>query len=387
MRYVVNAVTMAPIGGVEMSTTQVNRRLAERGHEVHALYRDPGVLLPEWQSFARSVVRVPSFDWHRDRAARELWQLRPAVQAARAARPDVIYLNRVEQIGWGLAAAGASRASLVVHLRNQPSFPGMKVVSRMTARFIAVSECMRRIWIDSGVEPDKITTVHNGILAEDYPVGGLAERAAARAELGLPRDAFIPLYLGRVAPEKGVPTLLQAWRRLGWSTDDARLLLVGTESSGPEYEHLLEVRRDEPAGLHWLPKRRDVITALHAADVVVLPALWEEPFGRVVIEAMATGRPIVASRVGGIPEIMTGEAAQWLVEPGDADAIAAQLAALRDWRRDDPGLADRCVQHVRREFSLDRTADGVESVLQDVVHSRRRAGRAGGRQLAGATAK
>jgi glycosyltransferase involved in cell wall biosynthesis len=106
----------------------------------------------------------------------------------------------------------------------------------------------------------------------------------------------------------------------------------------------------------------------------------------VVIEAMATGRPIVASRVGGIPEIMTGEAAQWLVEPGDAAALAAQLAALRHWRRDDPGLADRCVQHVRREFSLDRTADGVETVLQDVV-GRRRAGRSGGRQLVDATAK
>jgi glycosyltransferase involved in cell wall biosynthesis len=117
--------------------------------------------------------------------------------------------------------------------------------------------------------------------------------------------------------------------------------------------------------------RADVVSILHAADVVVLPARWEEPFGRVVIEAMATGRPAVAARAGGIPEILDGEFARFLFAPEDAAALADRLRDLRSWRTADPGLAERCVDHVAERFSLNSTATRMDAVLQSAKASRR----------------
>jgi glycosyltransferase involved in cell wall biosynthesis len=75
-------------------------------------------------------------------------------------------------------------------------------------------------------------------------------------------------------------------------------------------------------------------------------ALWEEPFGRVIIEAMATGCPAVASRVGGIAEILTEELSSMLFERGSEEELTARLSELRHWRRDEPGFVDSGVTHV-----------------------------------------
>ena len=119
-----------------------------------------------------------------------------------------------------------------------------------------------------------------------------------------------------------------------------------------------------------MPAQGDVIGPLHAADVVVAPSVWAEPFGRVVIEAMATGRPALASRIGGITEILTGAFEKFLVEPGDAGVITLALESLVGWQGRDPALADRCRAHVRDHFSLDRVVDGVERSL-DVAAGQR----------------
>jgi len=108
----------------------------------------------------------------------------------------------------------------------------------------------------------------------------------------------------------------------------------------------------------------DVIPILHAADVLVLPSLCEEAFGRVIIEAMATGCPAVASNVGGIPEVLTGRFASMLFERGNEEELAARLSELQTWRRDEPELADACVAHVTGLFNLASAVDRIEQVLE-----------------------
>ena len=99
----------------------------------------------------------------------------------------------------------------------------------------------------------------------------------------------------------------------------------------------------------------------------MLPSVISETFGRVVVEAMACGTPVVASRIGGIPEILTGEFDRHLVPPGDAAALAARLEQFRGWQTRDPGLGRRCREHVERRFDLAQTIDGVEAVFVNVV--------------------
>jgi len=289
MRILENPTELAPIGGVELSMLQVAQQLTERGHSIAALYQKPGSDLPKWQELATEIRQVPSFDCTRQSFVRDLIRLPPAVRAARAMQSDVVYLNRAEQMVWGLAAAAVSRAPLVVHLRTHLHFPGVRVAGRLASHFIAVSNFVRDHWIEAGLPAHKVTVVHNGIDPAAYPAGGLTERAQARAELGLPADSYVVLYYGRVSPGKGVGTLLDAWRRLGLDPNRASLVIVGgaAEDRADDYER--DLRDGAPAGCHWLPMTSDVIPALHAADVVVLPAEWQEPFGRVVIEGLSSG--------------------------------------------------------------------------------------------------
>lgn len=369
MRILVNPNVLAPVGGVEIAMLQVNQELARRGHEIAALYRQGGVQEGEWRDLAHSLVQVPTFDFTKTTAFRDLRAMRPAIRAAAAAHPDILHLNRVEQSAWGLLAARRARVPIVTTVRNEPQFPGVSLVGRMTNHFIAVSQYMRRRWTEAGVPSDRITVIGNGVRAEEYPPGGPAELRRARADLGIAPDEFVLLYYGRIAPEKGVDVLLDAWRRL--APEKGTLLLVGVDELGPDRELIRALQADQPPGCRWVPVQKDVTTYLHAADLVVLPAVWQEPFGRVVIEAMATGRPVIASRVGGIAETMTGEFARLLVEPGDSAELATRIAGLRNWRRDEPWLGTRCTQHVHDNYTLKRVVDQIEAVFAGVATSRR----------------
>lgn len=369
MRILVNPNTLAPVGGVEMAMLQVNQELSRRGHDINALYRQGGVQEQEWRDLAESLVQVPTFDFTKRTAWRDLRALRPAVRAAIDAQPDILHLNRVEQSVWGLLASRRAGVPIVTTVRNEPQFPGVGLVGRLTTHFIAVSQYMRRRWTEAGVPADRITVIGNGVRAEEYPVGGADELRRARADLGIAPTEFVVLYYGRVAPEKGVDVLLEAWRRM--SVHRGRLMIVGVDEFGPDREHLRDLQAAQPRGCDWVPLQQNVVPYLHAADVIVLPALWQEPFGRVVIEGMATGRPVVASRVGGIPETLTGEFASMLVEPGDSGALAARISELQHWRRDDPSLGARCTDHIRDNFTLTRVVDQIEAVFQNAARSRR----------------
>jgi glycosyltransferase involved in cell wall biosynthesis len=238
-------------------------------------------------------------------------------------------------------------------------------LSAKVSRFVANSAFTRDVWLAAGIDPDKVDVVHAGLDAAEYPEGGAAQRESARVELGIPDDVFVAVFVGRLDAEKGVEVLLEAWRRLAVTPAEALLLLVGSpvlHSDGQAY--LDQLKALAPAGtVRFLGARRDVVTPLHAADVAVVPSTWDEPFGRTVIEAMATGRPVVASRVGGIPEMLSGPFARLLFERGDSAGLATLLSGLRGWQQHDPDLGARCAAHVRDHFSVGHMVDGMEAAI------------------------
>jgi glycosyltransferase involved in cell wall biosynthesis len=355
---------MDAAGGIESTTLQVCRELARRGHELVLLYTRDGDLGDEWRQIARTV-QVGDFGWskrHPIAHSRRLW---PTVSAAAGVRPDVVWLTRPEHIVWGIAASHAARAPLVVHLHHVPDYPGLRILGRRVGKFIAVSDFIARRWVDAGLRREWVEVVYNGVDPADYPLGGPPDMSRARAALNLPPDAFVVLVCGRVGPDKGTDVILEAWRRLRLGPDRARLLITSQPVEGDaQTPYIRGLHRDQPYGCEWLPMIADVVPMLHAADVVVLPSRVEEAFGRVIIEAMATGRPALASRVGGVPEILTGEWSKMLVEPGDPHALAGALAQLLDWRLRDPDLRGRAARHVADHFSLAGSAGQIERALR-----------------------
>lgn len=209
----------------------------------------------------------------------------------------------------------------------------------------------------------------NGVDVERFAGVGPAAAQRARAVLGVPPGAKLLLCVARIDPQKGQETLVDALARLVERERDVHVALVGHPTS-PDY--LAGLRRGAVAlglgdRLHvveGLPFDAPLLPALYrAADVFVLPTR-HEPFGIVVLEAWAAGRPVVASRVGGIPSFATDGETALLTPPGDAEALARAIHRVLA----EPALARRLARAghrlARSRYSWARVTDQVLTVFE-----------------------
>jgi teichuronic acid biosynthesis glycosyltransferase TuaC len=184
------------------------------------------------------------------------------------------------------------------------------------ARVVAVSRALADEVAELGVPRDRIAVVMNGVDAELFRP---RDRAAARRELGLPAGP-LALYVGNLKPEKGVHDLMRAWDRVARDLPDAALAIVG---GGPE-RAALEAALPPRARLCGPQPLAAIPTWLAACDVLVLPS-HVEGTPNVVLEALACGRRVVASAVGGVPDVITSQALGTLVPARDPDQLATAL--------------------------------------------------------------
>jgi glycosyltransferase involved in cell wall biosynthesis len=291
------------------------------------------------------------------------------VARALSSRPDVIYAQRTGSLGWSLPTKRLTGKPIVCHVHGFVPYRSRQYafLSRHVDRFIMVSEFMAAQWIDAGLDPAKIRVIYNGIDPAEYPVGGEEERGRARRALGLGEDLFVVSYIGRIDEEKGVETLLDAWKILGLGSGDAHLVIVGSPCYGTFAERAAALGARATSNVTFLPGQTDVVTPLHAADVSVVPSIFDEPFGRTVIEGLATGRPVLGARSGAIPEILTGALAELLFDRGDADTLAHLLGGLVGWQTTRPELGAQCQARVVESFTLDRVVDDLEDTFAAVT--------------------
>ena len=350
--------SMQPVGGIEVGALQAARALAARGHEIRVFYEVDGPLRSDWQDFSVDVRQVAPMDPLKPLAmSRSAWQGSRSVWGEPA---DVLWLNRPEHIVWGQAVSRAAGARLLVHFHHKLRWHLPAPLRSGVPAFLAVSDYLKGTYVADGLAADKITVLHNAVSADAYPSAGIAEMRRARAELGLPQDVNLALYYGRLDAIKGIDVLFDAWRRLAPDPSAARLVIMG---SNPDPARDKEIRAAQPPHTIWLEPRADVVPVLHAVDVVVAPSIWEEPFGRVLIEAMSTGRPVIGARSGGMTEILSGEMSEFLVDKADAVGLAERLGTFLDWRVTRPELEQTTARWVADRFSFTAMVDGLEASL------------------------
>ena len=249
-----------------------------------------------------------------------------------AIRPDVIHnhMYRAELVGTRAAIAlgeiGHRRPYVVstVHSSRVRSSEDRDQLRRLTPhmdRLIAVSRSIERKLHDEGRTAAPIELIYNGVDLERYdhqePCCTLPE------EYGMEPGSKLVGVVARLEPEKGHPTLLEAWPAVLRAVPDAYLLVIG---EGSRHEELERQARDlRIAHRVVFTGRRDDVPAVTAAlDVAVLPS-YREAQGLTILEAMALSRPVVASNVGGIPEMIEDGVTGLLVEPHDADGLARAI--------------------------------------------------------------
>ncbi|HML20749.1 MAG TPA: glycosyltransferase family 4 protein [Aggregatilinea sp.] len=230
-------------------------------------------------------------------------------------------------------------------VRNMVYWPAMRASNHV----VTVTELLRQQAIQKlHLRPDRITTIYNGIdTARFYQPDA---RDATRAGLGIGPDAFVMTYTGRLIGGKGIEDLLRATARLAPDHPHARALIVGEgELDAPLKQLVAELGITDQVVFSGF--RRDIPAVLAASDVFVLPS-FSEGLPLSLLEAMAANKPVVASRVGGIPEVVTDGETGLLIEPGDVPGLAAALASLMD----DPDRSSRIGaqgrQHVQDHFSV-----------------------------------
>ncbi len=251
-------------------------------------------------------------------------------------------------------------------------------VNLLFDRVVCVSEAVRRAAIRAGGRPDRLVTIHNGVDAARYRAAP-AEGARVRAEWGVPADAVLVGVIGRYTAGKGQGTFVEAMQPLLAARPDLWAVLVGGAVFEPERHHLAEIERRiavarvGAAGTGWAGRirldgwRTDMAAVLAALDVVVVPSTLPDSLPGVALQAMAAGRPVVGSRIGGIPEIVLDGETGRLVPPGDAGALGGAIAALVD----DPVLRVRYgaagARRVERAFRLDRSVQRLEALYAELL--------------------
>lgn len=345
---------------------EVFRGLALRwqaaGGRVYICYPPGGEAPPA--RFRDAGIEFLQFDYMRVKTERRA--LGAFVSLLRRHAIEVLYLTDKPSWRWHyplLRAAGVRR--IVVHDRTsgeRTQRPGLigaakrawhRIPGLSADVLIGVSEFVAKRMLASGTPPDRTFVVYNGIPLERF---ARPRAGALAATIGVPLDTPIVFASGRAHHYKGIDTLLRAAARLERLGDLAvHVAYCGDGPALPDFR-----RTAEELGLrrfHFLGRRGDVPDLLGSAAVAVVPSHWAEAFGLTVVEAMAAGVPVVASAVGGIPELVDEGVTGLLVPPADPEALATAVERLlRDpAARAAMGAAGREVAH--RRFAIDRVVD------------------------------
>lgn len=314
--------------------------------------------------------------WRRARFAR--WDLRwiaPVLAQAIASGPmDLLHVH----VDPNLLLAPWARAR-VLHLQTPVLDPFPAAYKRLLSRADAVIACSAfirdRFLAASGYASERTFVVHNGA---DTAAFERADGRALRAEWELSPDDVVVLYAGAIVPEKGVSHLVRAFRQIEAEAPHAALVLVGgaqlwlsPESNATAMAYEAEVRALAQGGrvklVGTLPRQR-MPEAFVAADIVAVPSIWADPFPLVVCEAMAAGGAVVASNIGGIPEMVQHGHTGLLVPPDNVEQLATALRELyinRDLRHR-LGAASRAQA---QDFSWEVAARQTNGIYQRLLAS------------------
>lgn len=345
-------------GGAQVLLQGLLPAIASRGVESHlcALTKGPIVVDPPTATTVHRLDRR-RFD------PRILLELRRLV---RDVRPDLLHLHLEQAVVLGLLVARWAKIPAIVH--EHGGIMTMRwyrmCVRRLlprAARVIAVSHAVARcLQREHAFDSTSIDVVHNGIPLKRQRIS----RTRLRACLGFGDDDLIMLFAGRLRRNKGVDVLLDAMPTITSTNERVSLLIAG---DGPLRPHLdREVTNANLSSqVRFLGWWQDMPSLLGAADLLVVPSRIE-PLGIVVLEAFSAGLAVVASNVGGLPEMLENEVTGLLVEPSDSEALAAaclRLLADPQLRR---SLTDGGARVLSDRFTLERMADRLLSVYDSL---------------------
>jgi glycosyltransferase involved in cell wall biosynthesis len=343
--------TLAP-GGTERLVIDLARLLAPQVDSVVCCLDEPGDWAQELTSEGVPVV-----------ALRRKAGFHPALgnRIARLAEEhgtDVLHCHHYSPFVYGQIAGLLHRTSRVVfteHGRLSDAGPSLKrrlvnpLLGRLPAAIFAVSADLREHMLAEGLPGHRLGVIHNGINPGSRP--SIATRLAARESLGLSPEAMVIATAGRLDPVKDFPTLFDAFAGVKRTWPAARLVVIG---DGPERSQLEQqaMRLGVAAAVSFTGYRNDVRSLLAGADVYVNSSI-HEGVSLTILEAMAAALPVVATRVGGTPEVVLDHETGVLVPARSPAALASAIEGLFRSPGQRRVMGEAARFRVKNHFSVD----------------------------------
>jgi len=373
------------MGGPALHVSYLSAGLRDRGYETILVAGSVGQGEQSMAYVAEElgvpVVTIPHL--HREISpVRDLLATVRLARIIRAERPAILHTHTAKAGAVGRVAAllaGRRRPPIIVHTFHGHVLRGYfgrfwtgvfrlleRWLARITDALVAVSPEVRDELVAFGVAPaSKFRVIRLGIELDERLSRDGAARAETRRVMGIGDQRFVVGWIGRMTAVKRTDVVLRSFRRLRDDGVDAVLCMVGDGPDRRWVEDLageLGVMRDS-----LFPGYQEDVGPFFAAfDVFVLPS-GNEGTPVTAIEALASGCPVVATRVGGVPDVVTDGEDGFLVEPGDVEELAARLAQLAN----DPDLRGRMGaagrERMRSRYAVDRLIDDIDRLYRDLL--------------------
>ncbi len=361
---VLHVITSLDVGGAQMHLLSLVAGLRDRGHEADvAFFKNPSLAARFRETGARLF----------DLSARKTLSpfLLPRLAGILAeGRYQIVHTHLLKADSYGTIAGLLARTPIRIASKHNDEAvlrkPAVAVthglISRLDHRVVVLSDYVGRYMASVGrVDPGRITRIYYGL--PPTSAATLEDGVRLRAELGIPAEAPLMATVGRLAEQKGLTYLLQAMGLLRQRLPEARLLVVGDAQDGREgYKRQLQemcAELDLGSNVLFTGVRDDVPAVMRAVDLFVMASLWEG-FGLVFLEAMAAARPVVATAVSAVPEVVQDGVTGLLVPPRDPKALAESMLALLGDRERAGQMGAAGLRRLQEQFTEDAMVGSVE---------------------------
>lgn len=375
-------------GGAEKSLITLVRSLQSRGHDIFCVLPEKGETYTALASYGVKllVCAMPAIERTRNplRIAgwlcAMLWFGLVVGIYVRIKRIDVIHSNKTPCTFYAAAASFFSWRPIIWHVRNVNKNFGIigKLLFAYVDVVVCISHAIAKPFFDTFPDSEKIVVVYNGVMIN--PLKKISLRSEnLMGEMGIKKPAFLVGVVGRITAWKKIEVFLQAMKRI---VDDGQAsavygVIIGDcvtskekqmhdDISYKSYVQSVHANLNLGERVRFIGFKKDVETYIAELDMLVLPS-ENEPFGRILIEAMALGVPVIASRSGAVPEIILDNETGVLFPVGDDRALADAILRLYH----DPLLLRRIAKdgwkRVYDFFSADVYGQNVENIYRSLV--------------------
>lgn len=290
-------------------------------------------------------------------------------------RIDLVHVNNSLGINFpSIIAAKVLGVPVVSHMRSfEEVYPLQRMAYKHVNKSIAITKSVERFYHDRFADHGKIEMIYDGIDEHEIEV---TNPDCLRREYGIYGSGIVTVGIAAIFMNwKGIDVFIRAMKIVKEACPDVRGFVVGDCLPGDsEYKELLfeltrELKVDDV--VQFTGFRKDVYDVFSSLDVVVHASTSPEPFGRVIVEAMALGRPVIATALGGPLEIIEHGRNGFLIEPGDPVALAEAIIALVSDGRERERIGKNAVAHVNEHFRQEDAVRKIEAVYDELIATRR----------------